>query len=246
MIIEMTVEQMKEIVENYRCMIEDITFRFESNFMKIAHVDVSHVSMMTSTYWAESFVQYDVEDDVLLTLDLQKMKDMLVGSKNTNVVMEWHSDSGTVDFTIDGMLRKVVPIESPPTPLSLPEINYTAELRLDAQWFENAIKHATDVQDLVTVSTTPHHQFKVSAESSIGDALEIICADCDITPVGVDASQSYSNTHLKPISKRMRLSGGKGSTLGLMFGYGMPIQITFSSPIGEYIYFLAPRMEPDY
>ena len=250
MIIEMTVEQMKEIVENYRCIAEDITFEFDKQGLTITAVDASHVCMLSSNY--SNFIQYEVEEDTKLGFELNTLKQLLVGSKKTNVVMEWDGQ-GPVSFVINGMTRKVAPLTDNPYPLKLPDIDYSVELTLNTIWFENAMKHASDVADLVRLEVickkmaykAADYQLKVSAKDGNNNALEMFH---DIEGVDNYPHQTYSLTYLKPMSKRIRMSLGKGdnNTLTLSFGTGRPTQIDFSSAFGDYNYFLAPRMEPDY
>ena len=250
MIIEMTVEQMKEIVENYRCIAEDITFEFDKQGLTITAVDASHVCMLSSNY--SNFIQYEVEEDTKLGFELNTLKQLLVGSKKTNVVMEWDGQ-GPVSFVINGMTRKVLPFDNRHPP-SLPVLDYSVELTLNTIWFENAMKHARDVATLVRLEviqsrrdeySSPDYQLKVSAKDANDNGLEMFH---DIEGVDNYPHQTYSLTYLKPMSKRIRMSLGKGdnNTLTLSFGTGRPTQIDFSSAFGDYNYFLAPRMEPDY
>ena len=69
----------------------------------------------------------------------------------------------------------------------------------------------------------------------------------DIEGVDNYPHQTYGVDNLKVLSKRIRMSLGKGdsNTLTLSFGTGHPIQLDFSSAFGDYIYFLAPRMDGD-
>ena len=257
MIIEMTVEQMKEIVENYRLITEDITFAFGERSLTIKSVDPSHVCMLTSTHPANNFVQYEidvqyeVEDAISLTFELSTLKQLLVGSKKTNVVMEWDGQ-GPVSFVINGMTRKVLPFDNRHPP-SLPVLDYSVELTLNTIWFENAMKHARDVATLVRLEviqsrrdeySSPDFQLKVSAKDANDNGLEMFH---DIEGVDNYPHQTYSVDKLKVLSKRIRMSLGKGdsNTLTLSFGTGHPIQLDFSSAFGDYIYFLAPRMDGD-
>ena len=254
MIIETTVEQMKEIIENYKCVTVDITFVFGERSLTIKAVDPSHVCMLSSDHPADNFVQYEVEDDISLTFDLNVLKQMLVGSKKTNVVMEWDGQ-GPVSFVINGMTRKIAPLTVAGYPPNLPDMVLPVELTLNTIWFENAMKHASDVASLVhleviqnPIQLRPYdNQFKVSAKDANNNGLEMF-HDIEITGNIDYPHQTYSVDNLKGISKRIRMSLGKGdnNTLTLSFGTSYPIQLGFSSAFGDYIYFLAPRMEPDY
>lgn len=247
--IEMTVEQMKEIVENYRCVTEDITFAFDEQGLTIKAVDVGHVSMLTSEYPANNFIQYEVEEDISLTFELNTLKQLLVGNKKANVVMEWDGQ-GPVSFVINGMTRKVVPLDARHPPM-IPDLAFPVELTLNTIWFENAMKHASDVSNLVllkviqtSIDRPYDNQLKISADCANGAGLEMY-HDIEIESDGNYPHQTYAIDNLKPMSKRIRMSLGKGdcNTLTLSYGTGHPIQLGFSSAFGDYIYFLAPRMD---
>lgn len=104
-----------------------------------------------------------------------------------------------------------------------------------------AVKHASDVADLINFRTT-EEEFSISGESEHGDIS--ICLEVE-SGLENEVVSTYSCTYLKPVAKRIRMTVGKTTPIRIKYDSNFPLVVEYGSGLGNYVYFLAPRIDGD-
>ena len=247
MTITMSIGQMREIIGNLNVIVDEVTLNFTKEGMDFRVVDVSHVCMLSAQFPAESFEVFDCEESSI-AVEVRTLVELVKGSKtNDRISIEWDNESTHLNVTKGflGLLSKsVLKLERSGSPM-VPDLLLPTVITVGAEWFEMAIKHASDVSCLAKFSAIKHEDRMTDLFSIIGsNESEEISIGAEIV-IDVEANTTFSMTYLKPMSKRIRMTAGKDEHITLMFGDSQPLVINFASSTGEYSYFLAPRIDGD-
>ena len=246
--ITMSIGQMKEIMENLKLITEEATLHFTSEGFSLTAVDISHVCLISAEYDAAYFEEFDCEESTL-TFYISVFLDLMKGSKtNDSISIEWDNEGTHVSITKGLLTKRVRKLDSRTSPI-LPELILESIINVEAEWFEMAVKHASDVADLINFRTT-EREFSISGESDNGDIS--ICLELG-SNLEIKHSlnsednivSTYSCTYLKSVSKRIRMTVGKTTPIRIKYGNKLPLMVEYSSDIGQYVYFLAPRLDGD-
>ena len=238
----MSIKQMKEIMENLKIITEEATLNFTSEGFSLSQVDPSHVCLITAEYDAANFEEFDCEEESAITFYVSVFLELMKGSKATDrLSVEWDSEGTHLSVTKGLLTKRIRRLENPPTAVRLPEFTLESILNVEAEWFEMAIKHASDVSALTNFRTT-EEEFSITGESENGDIS--ICLEVE-SGLEDEVISTFSCTYLKPVSKRIRMTVGKTTPIRIKYGSNLPLVVEYSSDIGRYSYFLAPRIDGD-
>ena len=236
----MSIGQMKEIMENLKLITEEATLHFTSEGFSLTAVDISHVCLISAEYDAAYFEEFDCEESTL-TFYISVFLDLMKGSKtNDSISIEWDNEGTHISITKGLLTKRVRKLENRTSP-SIPDLTLESNIDVEAEWFEMAVKHASDVADLINFRTT-EEEFSISGESDNGDIS--ICLEVE-SGLEDEIVSTFSCTYLKPVSKRIRMTVGKTTPIRVKYGSNFPLMVEYSSGIGNYTYFLAPKIDGD-
>jgi len=236
----MSIGQMKEIMENLKLITEEATLHFTGEGFSLTAVDISHVCLISAEYDAASFEEFDCEESTL-TFSVSMMLDLMKGGKaKDSISIEWDNEGTHVSITKGLLTKRVRKLDNHTSPI-IPDITLKSCIDVEGEWFEMAVKHASDVADLINFRTT-EEEFSISGESEHGDISICLEVESDLED---EIVSTYSCTYLKPVAKRIRMTVGKTTPIRVKYGSNFPLMVEYSSDIGNYVYFLAPRMDGD-
>ena len=210
--------------------------------MLVRVVDPAHVAMINAEVPREAFVEYQIDSDEEIALDLEKLKNVLkLAGSNDNVFVRKTNDKlkfelGTVSKSITLLDNSIVTVPK------IPQISSESFLVIGRGDFERGLKAAEDVSDAIKFTLSPE-EFTARSASDSEDSEMTIPKDMlkEIKCSGTIKSL-YPLEYLLKFVKSIPSS----ETLKLSFKDDYPLTIEFNfggSGLMKGLFLLAPRTE---
>jgi proliferating cell nuclear antigen len=236
---------MKTIVDILSVLVEEARFKMEDGRLEVRVVDPSHVAMIRMDVDASAFEAFEVESTDI-GLELNKLRDLLsLAGAGDLLEMTFDDAVGQLNIQMGNIHYVLRPLDKAVMPEPrVPPVDLDAKVSLASPDFSQALRAASKIGDLVTLSLDSQ-EFTVSVAGDTdrvnvtyqaGELLELVCDG--------SVSSQYSLQYLQPLVKRIE---GTVERIDLFFGENKPLKLEFefAEGAGKCIYFLAPRVEGD-
>lgn len=240
--VEVLLKDLLEINNLLLTLVSEAKFEFRKDGLFVSAVDPSHVAMLVIKANKDGFKRYEIEKDIELGLDLDKVKEFLkLGNKGDTVEIEY--EGSTLVFYIQNlrMTMGVIDVSGMNIP-KVPEISFSANVVINRDQFELALRSCQTISDHVTLKITPE-SFEISTvgESSYGsqavfdkDSLkEISCEE--------EVRSSYPIDYLLKLVKQ--IDSAEEVKISMSSEYPVKIDFEIMNGHGTCSFLLAPRIE---
>lgn len=246
-----TVKALREITDVLKLIDNDNThFIVNGDSLVVKVVDKSHVSLMRidiPSWGLHSYEAVDVPiEDPRFMVSVSVLNESLKGHKPTDEVT-CNVDTLVGSCVVEvGDLARTIGLFGEDSAIlpRFPDLDFENKgvvFTTTSEWLENAVKHCSDVRDIMTMDFHDG-SLKTSAKDAYNEAS--LQTEVLWDGINMDEIQSkYSTKFLKPLTRKARMVSAKGD-LRVKIGPKYPISIEWTAPScgAEYLYLLAPRI----
>ncbi len=240
--IVMPVKNLKEITDLLNTVTTEVKLKLTGKGMEVRAVDPAHVAMINIDAPREAFVEYNVEGEEELAVDVERLKNVIKVSRDSDQITIT-KEKDKLLFEIGTINKKISlldgnTVSSPKIP-QLSSESYVILTRAD---LERGLKAAEDVSDAIKLTLTPD-SFKARSMSETEESELSLPADLlkEVACTGTVKS-SYPLEYLIRFIKSVTTA----DEIKMSFKDDYPLIINFRFGVNRDIvgtFLLAPRME---
>ena len=232
---------------------DEIKLRIDPEKIWFRGMDSAHVSMIDFEIPKSYFSDYEVENEEIINILLEKVTKFLKGvKKNETIELTLDKEGGKlVVRIISGYTREfAVPLldVGETSPLGLPKVEFPVMYRISASALQEALKNVKQISDKVKLIATMD-ELKIKGESDEGyeTAISLKYGGVEVIEREIKdesklpATSTYNIDIMSGVVKELyRIS----DSVALSFGTDLPLKLSFDIP-GElkFDFYLAPRIE---
>ena len=239
-----SIKNFREIIDLLNTVVSEAKLKLDSKGLNVKAVDSAHVAMIDMQLNREAFIEYDVDQEDELAVDVDKLKGIIkLASSNENIVIV--KEHERLKFKI-GSISKSIPLldNSSVTTPKVPSIHSESYVVIRKVELERGLKAAEDVSDAIKLIMKPDEFRARSASESEDSELVLQKSELGELNCNSEVKSSYPLDYLLRIVKSL----GNSEELKLSFKDDYPLSIEFKnskdSAEGIFGFFLlAPRME---
>ncbi len=223
--------------------IDEGLFKFTKEGINLMAMDPSQISMIVFNMPKEAFLEYNLDEERNIGLDIDYFKKVLKRAKQ-NELLELVFDDGrlNVAFTTDKTRRefKIPLLDLVESYNKEPSIEYNNYVKINAEPLKDVVNDANIVSTYVKFIITPDG-FSAEAKSETGVVKEHFEVGDDLVEVKAEtgARALYPISYLNDILKATR----KGDLITLMVETDKPLRMEFNLEGANIKYYLAPASE---
>ncbi|MEW6221754.1 MAG: proliferating cell nuclear antigen (pcna) [Candidatus Hadarchaeota archaeon] len=229
--------------------IEEASFKFTPEKVKMMAMDPSHVALVDFELPASAFSEYEVEEPATIGVNLMEMDKVLSRAKpDDELAMELDDKQSRLNFTFKGASTRklnMALIDVREAELKEPKIQFTATAEVLAGVLQDGLKDAELVGDKVRFDVKDK-ELSMVAEGDKGTS-ELKLGDKDEGLVKLKADRPAGATFGIRYLADMVGGAGSGDQVSISLGSDLPIQLDL--PIaggkGRLRFLLAPRIEAE-
>jgi len=225
-------------------LVTEAKFKITPNAMELVAMDPANVAMIIFKLLSSTFTEYDVKNDVELSIDLGNFKQILRRA-GSNDMLTMELDENRLKLQLKGKTTRTFSlplIESEEKEQKVPELNFPVTIKTNTEILNNAVEDVDIVAESVTFEID-NKSFVINGESDLSNAnVEIPASDeTTITVEGEEKIKAkYSVEYLKKIMSASKLC----NTVTIQFNKDYPLKLDYVVVDRLQLSFiLAPRVE---
>ena len=225
-------------------LVTEAKFRINKTGIELVAMDPANVAMVIFKLLATSFVEYEVTNEVRLSLNLNNLKQVLRRAKpNDMVTLEVVENK--LNITLKSKTKRTFSlpiIEMDEKEQKVPELNFPLTITTDAELIVESIEDVDIVGESVTFIGEPD-KFTISAEGDMSKALIEIPAD-ETTVIKTTKTEKIKAKYSVEYLKKMIAAGKLVSSVSIQFNKDYPLRLDYKLVDKLMMSFiLAPRVE---
>lgn len=247
---KLTLAEPKYIKDSIAIISELVTearFKITKDAIELVAMDPANVAMVVFKLLSSSFVEYDLEKDVELAINLNNLKQVMKRAKANDTVSLELTSENKFDVTFKGKnTRKFsLPIiELEEKDQKVPDLNFPINVTTVATNLSEAIEDADIVAESVTFEGD-ENQLVILAEGDLSKAKVEIKKD-DETAITSNTQDKIRAKYSVEYLKKMIAGSKLADTVTVKFDKDYPLLIEFKAIDKVNLQFiLAPRVEND-
>jgi len=224
-------------------LVSEARFHFSDNGLHSRAVDPANVAMVIVDIPRDSFDAYSIDEATTVGVDINRVYDIAKSiKKNELVELKIEDESMKIKFgSVNYTLSLIDPSAIRKEP-KIPNLELSAQLKLDAGEFKKAIQAADKISDHV-IFRSDETGFYIEAEGDI-DKITFHMSEAELIEFNKATARSmFSVEYLKEFIK----IASSGDQMTIHLGNNYPVRLIFDVADGrarvEYI--LAPRIEAE-
>ncbi|HLH86476.1 MAG TPA: DNA polymerase sliding clamp [Thermoplasmataceae archaeon] len=242
-----SVKNLREIADLLNTVVTEAKFKLEKNGLSVKAVDPAHVAMVCIDVPREAFLEYQLDGEEEIALDVERLKSVLkLAGSNDQVIVTKEKEKLKFDINTVSKSISLLDNNSVTTP-RVPQISSDSYVVLSKSDLEKGLRAAEDVSDSIRLILSASEFRARSASDSEESELvlpkdmlkELKCKD--------SVKSSYPLEYLLKLVKslasaeELKLSFKDDYPLSIEFLLGQPKQSQPGAIKGSFL--LAPRME---
>ena len=225
-------------------LVTEARFKVTKTGIELVAMDPANVAMVIFKLLASSFVEYEVTNEVRLSLNLNNLKQVLRRAKpNDMVTLEVVENK--LNITLQSKTKRTFSlpiIEMDEKEQKIPELNFPLTITTDAELLVESIEDVDIVGESVTFIGEPD-KFTISAEGDMSKALIEIPAD-ETTVIKTTKTEKIKAKYSVEYLKKMIAAGKLVSSVSIQFNKDYPLRLDYKLVDKLMMSFiLAPRVE---
>jgi len=218
-------------------------FRITPDAVELVAMDPANVAMVIYKLLSSCFVEYEVEKDADLCINLDSLKQVLRRSKGSDAITLETDEGNTLNITLKGKTKRTfsIPlIEMDEKEQKVPDLTFPVIIDMKGDQLSEAIEDISVVSESVNFICEPK-KLTVKGEGDFSKASVEISEGAEITNDDKDPVQSkYSVEYLKKMIPGSKLT----NEVKIMFDKDYPLKLDFREVDKVQLSFiLAPRVE---
>lgn len=237
---------LKDSVSIISELVNEASFKINSNAIELVAMDPANVAMVVFKLLSSAFVEYQVEEDTDLAINLNNLKQILKRAKPTDT-LSLELDDGKLKIQLKGTSTRtfflpIIDLEE--REQRVPDLTFPLTVKTKTQLLNDAIDDVDVVAESVNFLVDPT-SFTVLAEGDLSKAKVEMPSDQDTVIVSDNPDTvraKYSIEYLKKMISAAKLS----NDVTLQFNKDYPLKLEYKSVDKVFLSFiLAPRVEND-
>ena len=242
------VDVLKGAIEPVYALVDECKVRLTDDSLTIRAVDPANVGMVDIELDASAFESYNVEGDLLIGINLDRLTDVLsMGSSGEFVSLGLDEEARKLEMEITE-LSYTMSLIDPDTirqEPDIPDLELPARIVLAGDDLSHGIKAADLVSEHIRLVVDEQaKEFHIKAEGDTDD-IDLTLGDDELLAANVDddANSLFSLEYLKDMSTPM----GSDTSVALLVGTEFPMKMRYSLQNGhvEVVNMLAPRISSE-
>ncbi len=235
---------LKESISIISDLVMETKFRVGKDFIEIVAMDPANVAMVIFRMPSNSFAEYDVSEDTVLSMNLQDFKQVLKRAKLNDVLTLEKADNKLKVILKEKNTRTFyLPLlDLEDKPLKIPELSAKASVSLTGVLLNEAVEDMDIVSESVTL-TLNSKSFIISATGDLKNADVVINKDENVK---ISADEEHKSKYSIEYLKKMIQGNKLVSTATLKFSNDYPLTLEYAEKDKLSLTFiLAPRVDND-
>ncbi|MFW6014561.1 MAG: proliferating cell nuclear antigen (pcna) [Candidatus Nanoarchaeia archaeon] len=228
-------------------LVTEARFKITKDAIELVAMDPANVAMVVFKLLSSSFVEYDLEKDVEVAINLNNLKQVIKRAKANDTVSLELADENKFNVTFKGKnTRKFsLPIiELEEKEQKVPELKFPVSINTKAANLTEAIEDVDIVAESVTFEGDPN-KLQIYAEGDLSKANIEIPKDED-TKISADTQNKVRSKYSVEYLKKMTAGSKLADNVEISFDNDYPVMIEFKAVDKVHLKFiLAPRVEND-
>ncbi len=212
--------------------------------MSLRAMDPAHVAFVDLEISKNAFAEYEVEENLILGLDLDRLNTILKRAGSSDKITLSTSDEATLNIEIKNTStrRFELPlIDISEEEIKLPNLEFPAEIELDPKVLVEGIKDAEIVNDNIIFRADENYLY-LEAKGDLGSVkVELEKDEAILFNVQEPSRSMFSIEYLKDMIKASDIA----RSVKVYFGTDIPLKLEFVSPNVTLSFLLAPRVESE-
>lgn len=228
-------------------LVNEACFKVKPDAIELVAMDPANVAMVIFKLLSSTFIEYNVENEVEIAINLNNLKQILRRAKPNDMLTMEMSDGNKLKITLKGNTTRTFSlpiIELDEREQKVPELSFPVSVKLSTDMFNEAIEDVDIVAESVNF-IAESNKFTVEAEGDLSKAkIEIVAGDnATITSDSADKIKAkYSIEYLKKMIGGSKLA----PEVTLHFNKDYPLKLEYKAVDKLLLSFiLAPRVEND-
>ena len=227
-------------------LVNEVTLKVTKEAIELVAMDPANVAMVIFKLLSSSFVEYDVVDDVEISINLSNMKSILKRAKPQDMVIIEMTDQSKLKIQFKGKSTRtfslpIIDIEEKEQ--KVPSLKFPVTVTTTSDVLNDAVEDADVVGESVVFEVDK--ELNISSEGDLSKADIQIPADDDTNIVnesGEKVRAKYSIEYLKKMIAGSKLA----SNVSIQFNKDYPLKVEYKAVDKVQLTFiLAPRVESD-
>tara|TARA_Y100000310_G_scaffold222112_1_gene223768 strand:+ start:2019 stop:2765 length:747 start_codon:yes stop_codon:yes gene_type:complete len=226
-------------------LVNDVQMKINEDQIEIVAMDPANVAMIIFKMMSSAFVEYNIEGEKTISINLDNLKQVLRRSKsNDTVVLELDEDKNRLKVQFKGEGTRTFYLgllDMDEKEQKIPDLSFTAKVDMGALAFDEAVGDMDIISDSVSF-TGEDNELRVQAVGNVNEGSVVIGND-EETSIILDSESvksRYSVEYLKKIIKGGKLS----DKINLQFSQDYPLKIEYRvKDILQFTTILAPRVD---
>ena len=235
---------LKESISIISELVTEARFKITKTGIELVAMDPANVAMVIFRLLATSFVEYEVEKDVRLSLNLNNLKQVLKRAKPNDMITLEVVDN-KLDVTLKSKTKRTFSlpiIDADEREQKIPELNFPLTITTNAEQLVEAIEDVDIVGESVSF-IGESEKFTVSAEGDMSKAHIEIPAD-ETTVIQTTKAERVKAKYSVEYLKKMIAAGKLVPTVSIQFNKDYPLKLEYKLVDKLMLSFiLAPRVE---
>jgi len=237
---------LKEPITIISEMVNEARFKVDKDKLELVAMDPANVAMVVFKLLSSSFVEYDVDKEEELAVNLESLKQVLKRAKPSDTLtLETADNQLKIELKGESVRNfKLSLINIEDKPQKIPELNFLGKIEIPASLFSEAIEDMDVVAESVAFGVEGG-KFLIEAAGNLHSAKVDFSKgeDIKISLSGADKIKAkYSTEYLKKIMKGGRL--GDVAFINFSNDYPLKIQYKIMDKL-DLQFILAPRVSND-
>lgn len=229
--------QLKQVLSILSEVENEMRFELKTDGLYIRAVDPANAAMIDININSSSFVQWDIENDIDVGVDVFKFKNLISDAGKMSDVSVSIGDKMKVSF--DGMNYNLSMLD--PSTLRakprVPELDLPIKINIDLDIIKSILKGVTKIDGEIVNIITDGNELKLYSDSKNG--LDDITSD----PIEIDGNFEKSESmYSLDYLKLLNLLNGE---ISMKYNSNMPIVFEYEKDGIKLFYMIAPRISTD-
>lgn len=227
-------------------LVSEAKFKINKTAIELVAMDPANVAMIVFKMFSSSFVEYSLDKDIEISLNLSNLKQVLRRANDRDLIGLEVSD-GKLKISMKGNVSRTfyLPlIDLEDREQKIPELNFKAKVVCQPSLIENAIMDADVVSDSVSF-ICEKGKLTIKAEGDLNQSVTEIKAD-DNTIISVTGDSSVKAKYSIEYLKKMIRGDKLANSFEMEMSQDYPLKMSFSEKDKVLLQFiLAPRVDND-
>lgn len=226
-------------------LVSDVQLKVDKDKIEVIAMDPANVAMVIFRLLSSAFVEYNIENDITIGVNLDQFKQVLRRAKPSDtIVLELDEGKNKLKVQLKGETNRsfnlnLIDIEEKEQ--KIPDLNFTAKIDTHTSVFNEAVEDMDIISDSVGLSAE-QGKFIISASGNTSEG-RVEISDDEHTSIILDqdnVKSKYSVEYLKKIIKGSKLA----DKVSIHFGKDYPLKVEYRvTDKLQLATILAPRVE---